>query len=72
MKQVMIDQQLFNDLLVFFADDCTDPALQESICARLVDKIYKILAHRYYSESKSASTDEERAAFRRKYLESLR
>ena len=67
MKNVMIDQELFLDLIRYFCFGQTDKEI--SITERLADKLNKVAAREYYNMYLTAKSPEEKRDAMNKYLD---
>lgn len=69
-KTVQIDKDLFLDLIRYFNGLGADERLESAIKQGLNDKLDKMVQREYFSQMKTAATEEERQLARTKYLES--
>lgn len=71
MKSVQISEELFFDLAIYHLKNA-DPKLEDKIRIGLSQKIDAMLAHEFYSQMKTAPTQEEREKARQEYIEAIR
>ena len=69
MANVQIDERLFVDLLKYHLLDLADEETAARIRKGLQDKMDAIMRRRYYTDSKTAPTAEERERARQAYLD---
>lgn len=68
-KSILIDEELFLDLLAYFGEDEPDDCLACSIKEALDTKLDKLIARKLFTDYKSAPTPAEREAARQQYLD---
>lgn len=71
MKNVQIPEELLFQLFRYHLLGSDDQELLTSITKGLQEKLDKMVKHQLYSESKTADTEEERNAARKKYLDAI-
>ena len=69
MANVQIDERLFVDLLKYHLLDLADEETAARIRKGLQDKMDAIMRRRYYTDSKTAPTPEQRERARQAYLD---
>lgn len=69
MSKVQIEESLFLDVIKFFIGGIRDTGTLYRIRKGLEDKLGALARHKLYTDSKTATTPEEREQARKKYLD---
>ena len=71
MATVQIPQDLFMDLLRYHVAEISDPEIAARIRRGLMEKVDAIARRKWYTDSKTAPTAEERERARQRYLDEV-